>query len=109
MLLQTGIGDAEVPAQSAHIHARGLGLPLMTPSPRALPGLDTFEGPHAGSGLVEYDFGLDPDPTLTWTIPDGNEVHEGLRRLPAVKSQISAFFWPDGQIKATCVGVCDPE
>jgi hypothetical protein len=109
LLLQTGIGDAEVPSQSAHIHARGLGLPLMSPSPRDLPGFALFEGPHPGSGLVEFDFGLTPDPTQTWTIPDGNEVHEGLRRLPAVKAQISAFLWPDGQIEATCLGVCDPE
>lgn len=109
LLLQTGIGDAEVPAQSAHIHARGLGIPLMAPSPRDLPGLGSFQGPHSGSGLVEYDFGLGPDPTLTWTIPGENEVHEGLRRLTAVKAQLSAFFWPDGKIEATCMGVCDPE
>ena len=109
LLLQTGIGDAEVPAQAAHIHARGLGIPLMVPSPRDLPGFESFQGPHPGSGLVEYDFGLSPDPTLAWTIPGENEVHEGLRRLTAVKAQLSAFFWPDGKIEATCMGVCDPE
>ena len=109
ILMQTGMGDALVPAQSAHLHARGMGLGLLSPAPRELPGFETFEAPYEGSGLVEYDFNLDPDPTDGWTIPDDNEVHEGLRRLGAVKAQMSAFLQPKGRIESTCLGVCDPE
>jgi hypothetical protein len=110
VLLQTGIGDTQVPSQSAHVHARTLGIPLLSPSPRAIPGLDTVEPPYQGSALVEFDFGYTPDPTYDWLIPPiETEVHEALRRLPAAMRQMSAFFHPDGHVEGTCDGVCDPE
>jgi len=109
-LLHLGLGDVSVPTFGGHVHARALGIPLLSPAPRELPGLSSVTAPHDGSALVEFDFGIDPDPTLEWGIPGGNTAaHEGVRRLPAAMRQIDLFLREGGRVEATCDGVCDPE
>ncbi len=109
VLLHTGIGDTSVPDMTAHVHARALGIGHLQPAPRAIWGLKPVTGPHAGSALVEFDFGV-PDPAPTARSPKGpNKVHEAVRHLEAVISQLDAFLRVGGKVVQTCDGPCDPE
>ena len=111
VLVQLGVGDAQVPNLGHHTMARSIGLPLLLPTPRQIPGLRTVEAPTSGSALVELAFGY-PEP-VPGTLPifpaEGNGAHEGVRRSASGIRQIDAFFHPNGQILHTCDGVCDPE
>lgn len=111
LLLHIGIGDAQVPNVTSHLHARALGLALLHPAARAISGLNGVNAPTTASALVEFDFGLTGVlPGDRATPPEsGNEVHEGVRRTEAGKAQIDAFFHPDGVIEHHCEGPCDPE
>ena len=97
VLLQIGLGDTEVPNHTAYLHARALGLGVVAPAPRHPWGLDEVEAP--ASGMTLFDFGID---TAVMAAPFGaeveNEVHEGVRLLPAAQAQMDAFFRPKGRI-----------
>jgi hypothetical protein len=110
VLMQIGIGDAAVPNLASHLHARALGLSLLTPSPRAIALLPTATAPFDGSAMVEFDFGIKPLPDAKAIPPvDDTKAHEAVRRLAAAKEQLDRFLRPDGKIEATCQGPCDPE
>lgn len=108
VLIQTGLGDAQVPNVGAFLHARALGVPSVAPSPRAVFGVEDVEGPIEGSAIAIYDFGLDPvldlepDPTRP-----GNEVHDRLLQLDPAHAQIAEFLGT-GRIVNPCDGTCDP-
>jgi hypothetical protein len=110
VLMHTGIGDTSVPNLASHLHARTLGLGLVQPAPRAIPGLDPLALPPEGadvSAVVEIDFGIQPDPTLTSRIPSEEScVHEAVRRLDAIQDQTDLFWRPDGVVAPPCDGVC---
>lgn len=111
VLLQIGIGDPQVPNLASHIHGRAIGVTHLTPAPRTIPDLPAADGPLSTSALVEFDFHV-PEPIPgTVAIPpeEGNEVHEGVRRLDAAIQQIDAFLRPGGLIQNFCDGPCDPE
>ncbi len=109
VLMQTGLGDAQVPNVASFFHARALGLPLVLPSPAQPWGLETRAAPSE-SGLTLYDFGVDLsryDPA-TPRAP-ANPVHDEVRRNAAAIRQLDAFFRPDGAVIAPCDGPCDPD
>jgi hypothetical protein len=109
-LLQIGIGDAEVPNLAAHLHARALDAVHLAPAPRPIEAVPSAGGPLAGSAIVEFDFGVDPLPELEANPAiDGNDAHEGVRKLRAAGDQIDAFLRPGGLVAHTCSGACDPE
>lgn len=110
VIIQMGIGDSQVPNAGSHLHARTLGLPLMTPTPRAIWGLTEQAYPSLGSGLVEMDFGMEAPLAgdvgdLDW---ESNEVHGAVRLSPEGQAQLDAFLQPNGTIPGTCEGPCDP-
>lgn len=110
VLLHTGMGDPAVPPLSAHLQARSLGLPTLAPAPRAIWGIQPEAGAIDGSAIAEFDFGIEPEPGYQAIPPVANNpVHEGVRRLPAAREQLSRFLRPGGKVEATCDGVCDPE
>ena len=109
-LLQIGIGDSAVNPSAAHLQARTLGIKHMVPAPRPIMGLEDATAPLDGSAIEEFDFHIDPQPGVQAIPPVGsNEVHEGLRKLPAAQEQLSRFLKPGGKIEQTCDGPCDPE
>jgi hypothetical protein len=111
VLMQTGIGDPQVPNMTARMHARALGLPLITPTLETPTALQTSAAPQP-SGFVEFDFGVEsprPGDLPNLQVPSDDPVHEGVRRSVAGKAQIDAFFTPGGVVTATCDGSCDPE
>jgi hypothetical protein len=108
VLAQYGLGDAQVPNVATELHARALGLTQQLPATWRVPQLPAQEGAIAGSALVQFDFGL-PQP-LPGTVADlpaqDNAVHEGVRRDDEGRAQVDLFLRPDGQVEATCSGVC---
>ena len=109
VLMQTGIGDPAVPSVAAHLHARSLGIPLLTPAARPVPGL--IEAPFPSeSGLIEVDYHIaDPLPGSVADFPVANSVHDDVRVTDPTLRQLDAFFVPGGTIVQTCDGACDPE
>ena len=105
ILQQIGTGDPVVPNITSHVHARALGIPIMSPTNRDIFAIEQSPAPIQGSAAVEYDF-IDPE---TGEVPDGVNVHEATRRLPASIQQLGSFFQPKGLILNTCDGACDPE
>jgi hypothetical protein len=109
VLLAAGIGDTAVTPLGAELHARSLGIPELSPAPRVVGGLSTQAAPIDGSAFIELDFHVDPEPGVLAIPPNvDNEVHEGVRREPAIREAISRFLKAGGVIEQTCDGVCDP-
>lgn len=109
VLVHAGIDDASVTLLATAHHARGMGLPLLDPSPAPLPGLETAGYP-ADDGFVLFDFGLDLGLIETASLPDGeNPVHDAVRNSDAAKEQVSGFLRENGHIEQTCDGACDPD
>ena len=108
VLMHAGLSDTQVPNLATHVHARALGLPLLTPAPRPVFGLVGKAGPLAAA-LVEFDMGYKPLDKLGIGADGGNPVHNGQRGLKASMNQVDQFLRPNGQVVQTCDGVCDPE
>jgi hypothetical protein len=110
VLIQMGIGDAQVPNVGTHLHGRSLGLPILSPTPRAVYGYEEASYPLEGSGLVEFDFGYEAP--LAGDVADlgaeANEVHGAVRELPHGQAQIGVFL-TGGAIESVCDGACDPD
>lgn len=108
MLVTLAIGDPLVPTISGHVMARAIGVPLVGPPNRQPWGLDVIEAPDAdGAGLLEYDFGLPPEPTLRVAMTEGDDPHGVLRQLPH-RQQTRASFLSTGVVEPGCDGPCDP-
>ena len=108
VLLQIGLGDAQVPNAGSYLHARALGVKQTMPAPQDVFGLEPATDPTA-SALTLFDFGIDTkgyaDPS---PLPE-NEVHEGVRVNAAALRQMDEFLRPGGTIIQPCDGPCDPE
>jgi hypothetical protein len=106
VLLQIGIGDHEVPNAASWLHARALGVPLVTPTAKDVPLIATTAAPLTGSGLFVFDTG-DDDSFYDEALPAqvSTEAHERLRRTAEVRAQIRTFL-DDGVIVAPCDGPC---
>ncbi|MFY0569928.1 hypothetical protein ACN28E_39705 [Archangium lansingense] len=102
LLVQYGLGDAQVPNVATELHARALGLVQQLPATREVPMLPHEQGALDGSALVQFDFQL-PEP-LPGTVADlpsqDNPVHEGVRRDAAGRDQVERFLRPDGRIES---------
>lgn len=110
VLLHAGLGDLAVPNLATEAHARTLGLGLLAPATRPVVGLVEIAPPTGEGAFVEFDFGIDPLPSIQAEPSLGsNDVHEAVRRLEASKAQVDGFLRPGGSVEQTCEGICDPE
>ncbi len=92
VLLQIGLGDVQVPNLGAWLHARALGVPLLTPAPLPIAGLTEAPGPIEGSALATFDFGVDLSVYDRAAPPDlGNPVHDRLRGTAPALEQLGRF------------------
>lgn len=107
ILLQNGLGDAEVPNLGTFLDVRLLGIPQATPNPYPIYGVPTAAEPVAGSAIVLYDFGIDlhAQYDAAQPPPDDNRVHEGLRQFVPALDQMGQFYG-SGVINDTCGGAC---
>ncbi len=108
VILQPAIGDHQVTTLGAHIMARAIGAVAFTDAVRPIFGIDQVTGPHTGSAIVEFDFGLPPDPLYNTPQRAGEDPHGDVRRNPRALEQTLHFF-ETGEIIHTCEGPCDPE
>ena len=111
ILMQTGLGDVEVPNVASFLHARLLGLKQLQPATPAVYGLEPVASPTTESAAALYDMGIDLRAVYgkAEPYPEGNAVHEGARTiLPALK-QLGAFFGSQDQTVNFCSGTCDPD
>ena len=107
VLLQTAIGDAQVPTLAGQNLARAYGASLVDPPTRDVWGLDTQTAPFEGSALVEFDFGVE-EPTNCVPSDDETDTHEDARRVVVGQDQIRTFL-EEGIVEQYCDGPCDPD
>jgi hypothetical protein len=107
VLLQLSIGDHQVTTLGGHVMARAIGLSNLKPAVRKIFGIDEIDAPHEGSALIEYDFGLPPEPITNVPDRDGQDPHGRMKEVPAA-GQVLQHFLETGTVNQYCDGVCDP-
>lgn len=105
VLMRDALGDHQVTTYGAHVMARTLGVPVVDQGIRDVWGLETVAPPLSGSGLVEYDFGLPPDPLENLPQRACDDPHGKLRKLDAARQQLDLFL-RQGTIDVFCDGAC---
>jgi len=106
VLIQVGVGDAQVTTLGAHIMARSYGAALVAPAHREVWGVPELDATFQGSALVEFYYDDGPEEPFENLPPDKSlDTHECPRREPAAHEQIDAFF-ETGTIIQACNGVC---
>ena len=106
VLMRAALGDHQVTTLGAHIMARAVGATHVDTGVRDVFGLEAAAGPVSGSGYVEYDFGLPPDPLCNIPMVACADPHGEVRELEAAGSQLDTFL-RTGQIVNDCPGgVC---
>ncbi len=108
VLLLASIGDHQVSTLGAHVMARSIGVPNVSPTNRAIWGLEERQAPFSGSALIEHDFGLPPEPLVNEPMREGDDPHGALAGVPSA-AQTVATFLHTGQVQSFCAGVCDPD
>lgn len=109
VIIQAAIGDHQVTTLGAHIMARAIGAVAIAPQTRPIWGIEEVEGPHVGSAIVEFDYGV-PEPITNVPPREGEDPHGAVRRNPRALAQTLHFFTTDPpEIVHTCEGPCDPE
>jgi hypothetical protein len=93
--------------------ARAMHAKNLKPVNRSIFGIPDTDGPFTGSGYVEFSFGLPESPKTNTPptgamYPDSDDPHDKVRKLNAAYDQ-SDWFFRNGEVKAFCTGVCDPE
>ena len=105
ILVQEAINDAEVPNLATRILVRALGIPG-TNLEQPVYAVDVMAAP-LDSAYTQWDIHPTPvPPDVNIPPPSDNQAHGGIRQLPALVSQIQAFFKPDGRVTQTCNGLC---
>lgn len=105
VLMQVGIGDAQVTTLGAELLARSTGSTLINEPVRPVWGMETVVSTTTGSGLVEWEYGLEEPYTNTPPSEDQADPHEWPRREFNGQEQMAHFF-ATGEIKDFCGGPC---
>ncbi len=107
VLLQAGIGDAQVPTLGAQNLARACTAWLVEPSARPVWGLDSSKTPFEGSAYVEVDYGVE-EPEEAIPVDSDIDVHNTVRTEQPIQDQIRLFL-EEGRVENFCDGSCDPD
>jgi len=108
VLLQVAIGDHQVTTLGAHVMARSIGAQSVKPAMRTIFGVPEVPTPYEGSGIVEYDFGLPPEPITNVPMREGEDPHGKVRNLPASALQVDRFL-RTGITDWFCSDTCNPD
>lgn len=113
--LHMAVNDSQVHNMVTEWVARSAKIPLLTPSPKMIWGLDTLTTPltaeqelNLPSAMYVYDEQLEP--YLGGNLPplEDNGTHATVRRLDSYQRHIIDFI-NEGRINQVCDGACDPE
>jgi hypothetical protein len=104
VLMQTGLGDSQVPNIGSFLHARALGLSLTAPSARDVFGLTQAAPETLRSAITLFDFGIDEAPYAKGALAP-NKVHDSVRLDPQALDEMRAFV-QSGKIQIDCGGPC---
>ncbi|WP_244923834.1 hypothetical protein [Enhygromyxa salina] len=108
VLLLVSIGDHQVTTLGAHMMARELGVPQIGPANRPdLFEIDVVEQPYAGSAMIEYGWGLGPEPIENVPMTEGEDPHGKLADIPIAVITVEQFL-RTGVVESFCDDVCDP-
>ena len=100
VLLQAGIGDAQVTNLAAEFMARAYNASTVEPETRVVWGVPQRAAPFNGSALVEWLYDDVPDsPAANVGRTDGKDVHECPRREPASQAQMRDFLEGKGVVQ----------
>jgi len=102
ILVQEGIGDAQVTNLSTRVLARELALPGLDLE-QPVYGITAASAPLA-SAYTQYDLGEPLPPANDTPPPSDNAVHDQLRTLVPVEAQLKAFLAPNGSVIDVCNG-----
>ena len=108
VLMMVAIGDHQVSTLGAHVMARAIDVPNLIPANRSIWGVEDAMGPIDGSAMIEYSFGLPPEPLDNVPMEEGDDPHGSIRPLPTAQRTIHEFF-QTGVVNHHCEGPCDPE
>jgi len=105
--------DSQVANLVTHWVARSAGVPLITPSPIPVWGLDTIEaegpdGAEGPAGLYIYDLGADPQPLGNLPPEFDNDTHAEVRDREDYQVHVGRFL-EDGTIVQVCDGPCEED
>jgi hypothetical protein len=113
VLLHVARGDHQVSSFGAHILARAIGAKQLVSDDPDQPvwetifGLDQVSAPQTDTSLlIEYDFGLPPNPAENLPNASGCDPHDRVRDLQPSYDQQGTFF-RTGEINWTCDGACN--
>ena len=109
VIMQAGVGDAEVPNAATFFQARLLGLSMIQPTPTTAYGIPLHAASGLDSALTLWDFGISPEVYRVASPPPENAVHNGLRDVPTAIAQMNAFLRNGGTVTDPCSGVCTAE
>ena len=92
VLINDALGDHQVTNYGAHVMARTMDIEHVDTGVRDIFGLTKVTAPHKGSGIVEYDFGLPPDPIENLPQRECEDPHGKVRRLVEFQQQLDTFY-----------------
>ena len=104
ILVQVAIGDSQVSTLGAHMLMRGVGGGLIADPTRAVWGLDELAAGAAGSGLVEWDYGLE-EPFVSIPPNKDTDPHGRVRKEFEAQEQLHHFL-STGELVNFCDGPC---
>ena len=107
VLLMASIGDHQVTTLGAHVMAREIGVPQIAPENREIFGVETATQPHTGSALIEYEWGLPPEPIDNVPMTEGEDPHGKLAGSAEATMTVEQFL-RTGVVETFCDGPCDP-
>ena len=106
VMLRAALGDHQVSNLGAHIMARAIGAAHVDTGLQDIFGLEKVAAPFTGSALVEYGFGLPPDPVENLPQRECEDPHGKLRKLDEARQQLDVFL-RTGVVENFCGGgVC---
>ncbi len=108
VLMLVAIGDHQVTTLAAHLLARSIGAKNLKPVNRTIWGIPEVDAPYKGSAMIEYDFGLPPEPITNVPMTAGQDPHAEIRTVPSAGQTLNDFL-RTGVAEANCSGPCNPD
>lgn len=107
VLIQNGIGDAQVTTLGGQVLARGFGAKTVYPETREIWGVEEAEAPFEGSAIVEWFYpNGSTEPVENLPPEKEGDTHECPRRSPPAQLQLRDFV-ETGVVNQYCEGACE--